>query len=167
LTKISDFERIPANRLVWLAGVGRRRGMQLDIAHVCIIVRDLERAMERFRSIWGTGPFRVLDSDHPDGIVHGKKIHYSGRVAFAQAGPIEIELIEPGEGESIWWEFLRDKGEGVHHVAVFVPDLQEEMAKYKEKDIEVLQTGETERVKLAYMDTKAFGGVIVELLEKK
>jgi hypothetical protein len=48
--------------------------MQLDIAHVCIIVRDLERAMERFRSIWGTGPFRVLDSDHPDGIVHGKNI---------------------------------------------------------------------------------------------
>ena len=141
--------------------------MQLDIAHVCIIVRDLERAMECYRSIWGIGPFRSFDSDHPDGIVHGKKVHYSGKVAFAQAGPIEIELIEPGKGESIWWEFLHAKGGGVHHVGVFVSDLHKELAKYEEKGIGVLQTGETERIKLAYLDTEAIAGIMVELLEKK
>ncbi len=141
--------------------------MQLDIQHVCFVVKDLEKAMERFRSHWGIGSFRLLDSDHPEGIVHGKNVHYKGKLAFAQAGTIEIELIEPTEGESIWWEFLRANGEGVHHLGVYISDLEKELAMYKEKGIEVLMSGETDHVKLAYMDTKATAGVIVELLQKK
>lgn len=141
--------------------------MQLQIAHVCIVVSDLEAAMERFRSLWAIGPFRVFDSEHPTGTVHGKETRYKGKIAFAQAGPIEIELIQPGEGESIWWEFLRRKGEGVHHVGVFVPDLHEELLQYQKKGIGPLQTGETERVKLAYLDTERIAGMIVELLERK
>lgn len=145
----------------------RGEKMSFEVKHVCMVVRNLEKAMEQLRSLWNIGPFRFIDSDHPEGIVHGKRTHYKGKLAFAQAGPIEIELIEPTEGESIWWEFLRTKGEGVHHLGVFVPDLDKELASYKEKGIRVLQSGETKDIKLAYMDTEAVAGVVVELLQKK
>ncbi len=141
--------------------------MQLDIQHVCFVVGDLEKAMERFRSYWGISPFRLLDSDHPEGIVHGENTPYKGKLAFAQAGPIEIELIEPTEGESIWREFLRTQGEGLHHLGVFVSNLDQELAMYRDKGIGVLMKGETDHVKLAYMDTRATAGVIVEILQKK
>ncbi len=141
--------------------------MQLDIQHVCFVVRNLEEAMKRYRSYWSLGPFRLLDSDHPEGIVHGKNIHYKGKLAFAQAGPIEIELIEPTEGDSIWWEFLRTKGEGLHHIGVYVSNLDEELALYQDKGIGILMRGETDHVKLAYMDTSATAGVVVEILQKR
>jgi len=141
--------------------------MQLDIKHVCLVVRDLEKAMEQLRSLWDIGPFRFIDSDHPEGIVRGKNIHYTGKLAFAKAGDIEIELIEPREGDGIWWEFLRNKGEGVHHFGIFVPNLDKELARFKEKGIRVLQSGESEHVKLAYMDTEGMLGVVIELLQNK
>lgn len=141
--------------------------MQLEIAHMCIVVSDLNRAMESCRSLWSIGPFRVFDFNPIAGTVRGKKKHYNGKIAFAQAGPIEIELIEPEEGESIWWECLHTRGESVHHLGVFVTDLDQEITKYKKNGIGILQTGENERVKLAYMDTEKILGIIVELIEKK
>ena len=75
--------------------------------------------------------------------------------------------IEPGEGESIWREFLNTRGESVHHLGVFVSDLDKEITNYQKNGIGILQTGENERVKLAYMDTEKISGIIVELIEKK
>ncbi len=141
--------------------------MELDIKQVCIVVKNLEKAMEKLRSIGEMGPFRFIDLDLPEGIVHGEKTHYKGKLAFAQVGPIGIELIEPTEGESIWWEFLLKKGEGVHHFGIFVADLDKELARFKEMGIGVLQSGETERTKFAYVDTEGIAGVIFELLQNK
>jgi len=141
--------------------------MKLDIRHVCFVVKNLEDAVATFCSLWDIGPFRFLDSDHPEGIVYGKNVHYKGKLAFAEAGDIEIELIEPTEGESIWMEHLREKGEGVHHLAVSVTNLGKEVARLKKAGIGVLQSGETEHIKLAYMDTEGILGVIIELLQNK
>ena len=141
--------------------------MELDVSHVCFVVKNLEKAMERFRSLWNIGPFRFIGSDHPEGIVHGKNIHYRGKLAFFKAGPIEIELIEPTEGESIWQEFLRTQGEGIHHLGVVVPDLDKELDSFKEKGIGILMRGESEHVKLAYMDTASTAGIIVEIIQNK
>lgn len=141
--------------------------MQLDIKHVCLVVSDLEKAMDTLRSLWEIGPFRFIDSDHPEGIVRGENVHYKGKIAFAKTGDIEIELIEPTEGESIWREFLRNKGDGVHHLGMYVKDLDKELARLKEEGIRVLQSGETEHVRIAYMDTENILGVIIELLQNK
>ena len=114
----------------------------LEIEHVCIVVRDRGKAMQRFSALTGAGFSRVFDVVHSEGIVYGKKTHFEGKLAFAQVGPTEIELIEPVKGESIWGEFLRTKGEGVHHLGIFVPDLDKELARFEELGIGVLQYGE-------------------------
>ena len=88
-------------------------------------------------------------------------------LAFAQLGSVELELIEPGEGENIYWEFLRAKGEGVHHFGLFVSDIDRELAKFRERGIEVLQSGNTPDARYAYMDTESLAGIILELLQRK
>lgn len=112
---------------------------RLDIQQVGIIVRDREKAIQKFHSLLGIGPFRLLNLDQPEVLVHGKKIRCSVKLAFAQAGPIEIELIEPGEGNSIWSEFLHTKGEGLQHLGTFVPDLDRELSRFSKMGIGLLQ----------------------------
>jgi len=138
-----------------------------EIGQVGIVVRDLERTMQQIRSLLGIGPFRLVDFDLLETIVHGKRTRCQGKLAFAQVGLIEIELIEPGEGESIWLEFLNAKGEGVHHLGIFVPDINKESARFMEMGIGALQSGEDEHVRFVYLDTEGIFGVIIELLQIK
>ena len=137
----------------------------LEVRQVGIIVKNMEKTMQQIHSILGIGPFRLLTA--PEAIIHGKKVHSEAKLAFAQSGLIEIELIEPVKGESIWLKFLRTRGEGVHHFGIFVPDIDKELAKYKKMGIGVLQSGGDEYVKYAYMDTEGIIGVIIELLQAK
>lgn len=146
-------------------GKNQRDITPFEVRQVGIIVRDIEKTMQKFRSIMGIESFKLLPA--PEAIIHGKKIDCTARLAFAQSGPIEIELIEPVKGESIWMQFLHDKGEGVHHLGIFVPDIDKELDRYTKMGVGVLQSGGDEYVKYAYMDTTATIGVIIELLQVK
>src|SRR4030042_5268607 len=139
----------------------------LKITQVGIVVRDIEKTIKCLSVLWDIGPFERREIDLPEGIVHGKKKRIRAKLAFAQAGSIELELIEPGEGENIYQEFLCAKGEGLHHLAFHVSDIESEVSRFKENDIDVLQSGKTPRVSFAYMDTERIVGVIFELLQFK
>jgi len=139
----------------------------LEIVQVALVVRNLEDTIQKLRSLWKVGPFEIRESDNPGGIVHGRKAHIKARLAFAKAGPIDLELIEPVEGENIYWEFLQTKGEGVHHLKIPVQDFESELARIKGKGIGVLQSADSPRVSYAYLDTEKTLGVIFELLQRK
>lgn len=139
----------------------------LEIVQVALVVRSIEETIQKLNSLWEVGPFEIREMDVPDAVVHGKKAHVRARLAFAKAGPMELELIEPEEGENIFWEFLRDKGEGVHHLKIPVSDFESELARVRGKGIEVLQSANTSRVSYAYLDTERIAGVIFEILQRK
>ncbi len=139
----------------------------LEIVQVALVVRNLEATIEKLNSLWQVGPFEIRKTDIPGATVHGRKAHVKGRLAFAKAGPIDLELIEPEEGDNIYWEFLRDRGEGVHHLKIPVPDFEKELARVQGKGIEVLQSAVTDRVSYAYLDTEHIAGVSFELLQRK
>ena len=139
----------------------------LEIVQVSLIVRNIEETIRKLTSLWKVGPFEIRETNHPEAVVHGKKAHVKARLAFAKVGPIELELIEPIKGENIYWEFLQEKGEGVHHLKIPVQDVGREVAKLKEKGIGVLQSADSSRVTYAYLDTEKTFGVIIELLRRK
>jgi len=139
----------------------------LKINQVGMIVRDIEKTIKSLSALWDIGPFQKREIDLPDGIVHGRQKRIRAKLAFVQAGPIELELIEPGEGENIYQEFLCAKGEGLHHFGIHVSDMEKEISRFKERGIDVLQSGNTPRVSFAYMDTENIAGVIFEFLQLK
>ncbi len=139
----------------------------MEVVQVGIVVRDLEKTIKQLNSLWNVGPFRFLEIDLPDATLHGKQTRLRAKLAFAQVGPVELELIQPGEGENTYREFLRDKGEGVHHLKIPVSDINSEVARLKEKGVEVLQSGNNPDVSFAYMDTEGIAGVILEVLQSK
>ncbi|MBI2876564.1 MAG: VOC family protein [Candidatus Tectomicrobia bacterium] len=139
-----------------------------EINQVCVVVKDLQASMERYTSQFGIGPWRVYTFEppaHTGTTVRGRPVFYRMRLALAQVGSLMWELIEPLEGESIYAEFLREKGEGLHHVACFVEDFDRAIADLQAQGVETLQRGNWHEVTYAYMDTVGPLGAILEFVK--
>jgi methylmalonyl-CoA/ethylmalonyl-CoA epimerase len=99
-----------------------------NFVQVGVVVADLDQAIRHLEEIFGVGPFRVIDWP-PDGrtdiqkFYHGQPGDFTARMAFSELGPLELELIQPLEGDSIWADFLRDRGGGIHHLRFNVDDI--------------------------------------------
>lgn len=138
-----------------------------QIFEISIVVRDLEKSMEQFRTLFGMTPYVIREDQSPAFYLHGKKVPTS-RMKYAcfHAGPIRIEVIEAVEGDSVYAEFLAKRGIGVQHVGVKVSDLDRELAELQKRGIGVLQSMEIPQViKVAYLDTEEVAGVSFELVE--
>jgi hypothetical protein len=134
-----------------------------------IVVEDLQHATELLSSLFGIGPFRFIEwPNRPDSTYHfrGKQEPIRLRQAFAQVGPLELELIQPLEGEqNAYRQFLDEKGGGIHHVLFETENMDAAIAALAPEGIEVLQNGTGIRpgTRWALLDTQALVGFLVEL----
>ncbi|MEO9175209.1 MAG: VOC family protein [Gaiellales bacterium] len=87
------------------------------IHHVGIAVHDLEKSATALAAS-GIGPWHIWTVEPESTIVRGKDVPFSFRVAFAAVGDASFELIAPHEGESIYVDFLKTHGEGMHHTCI-------------------------------------------------
>lgn len=99
-----------------------------EIAQISLAVRNLEQTMTNYWNILGIGPWTILDCRYPswhDSTYYGKPANYTMRAAFTMLGPVEFELIEPGKGETVYYDYISQHGEGINHLA-FKPDNADE-----------------------------------------
>jgi len=89
------------------------------------------------------------------------------KIALAQPGPVEIELIQVLEGETPHTEFLKEKGEGIHHLGFHVDDLDGMLAALAKEGIEPVFYKTFSWMTVAYLNTDKVGGVMIELIEIK
>ena len=111
--------------------------------HIAVIVKDMDKAVDYYRAlgVFTFPPEYMLDSSTYQGYeVYGKKSEGldKTRMQFVQMGDFRLELVSPVEGEPIYKDFLRDQGEGIHHIAFMVDDLRAETARFAEKGVPVL-----------------------------
>ena len=139
------------------------KGTEAHITQIGIVVKDLRKTIEYFTSL-GLGPFSVRTAVHPSATVRGKRASYQVKIGTAQQGPVEIELVEYQEGETIHEEFLREKGEGLHHVRFRVTEIDATLDRFAQKGIDILQEDRfVGGGGIAYLDTGKTGGVIMEV----
>jgi methylmalonyl-CoA/ethylmalonyl-CoA epimerase len=134
------------------------------VSQIGVVVEDLERASSFLESNFGLGPFRVEELEAPNVWDRGEEKHIAARLGFAMMGQVELELIHIVKGDSVHLEFLREHGEGIHHLGFRVDDFVAKLDQAKAMGFEVLQTGPTGRF-YAYLDTRREGGLIFELIE--
>ena len=140
-----------------------------QVLQVCVVVKDLQAAMERYWNILGIGPWRIQTFKPPDltnPTVRGKPQPYTMRLATAQIGPVQWELIQPLEGPSIYKQFLDEKGEGLHHVAVAVDDYDQAVSAFAKQGIGILMSGVFRGSTYAYMDTEKALGMVAEIYKR-
>jgi methylmalonyl-CoA/ethylmalonyl-CoA epimerase len=83
-------------------------------------------------------------------------------------GDVTFEWIQPLIGPSIYDEYLKEHGEGLHHLAFNVKDMDEAVKLLEARGAPASQTGgwdnPNSKGRFAYMDTEPYGGVTIELL---
>ncbi len=139
------------------------------VEQVGIVVRDMDKAIEFYSATFGWGPFNIMETNLEGVLYRGKPSDCKMKLAMAQSGPIEIELIQVLEGETPHTEFLREKGEGLHHLRFSVDDLEGTLAEYAEQGIEPVWQHSMPEIGFswAYLNTDTIGGVMIELVEMK
>jgi hypothetical protein len=99
-----------------------------NCVQIGVVVADLEQATRHLSEIFGIGPFRIIDWP-PEGrtdiqkFYYGEPANFTARMAFTELGSVELELIQPLEGKSIWSDFLQEHGGGIHHIRFNVDEL--------------------------------------------
>lgn len=136
------------------------------VTQVGVVVRDMDKAIAYYEML-GLGPFVRPEISYTDVLYHGRTVSNAWLMGFCSLGQIEMELIQPVSGPTIYRDFLEMKGEGIHHLGFDVQDMDARLAKYQKMGIRVLQSGRTPVGGFAYLDTLATGGVIFELIQRK
>ncbi|MGE8204443.1 methylmalonyl-CoA epimerase [Heyndrickxia sp. NPDC080065] len=92
------------------------------------------------------------------------------RVAFIDAGNVKIELLEPLHESSTVAKFIEKRGQGIHHVAFGVNDIEARINELKHKGVRMIQDNPKPGAggaQVAFLHPKSGHGVLYELCEKK
>lgn len=144
------------------------------VDQVGLVVRDLEAAMDRYGAVLGVGPWQVKAFEPPEltGMTyHGEPAEFGLRLAIATPGAVDVELIEPTLGPTIYADHLDAHGPGLHHVACFGWDPEEAervVDAFVEAGMPVLMAGEFRGSRFWYLDTReALDGLVFETVARR
>jgi methylmalonyl-CoA/ethylmalonyl-CoA epimerase len=128
------------------------------IEHIGIAVKSLEASNILFEKLFGLPPYKEEEV-----VSEGVK------TSFFMNGPNKIELLEATNPDSPIAKFIDKKGEGIHHIAFDVYNIEEEIKRLKEEGFVVLnevpKKGADNKL-VAFLHPKGTNGVLIELCQE-
>ena len=124
--------------------------------HIGIAVKSLETA-----KIYEDLGLRVAHVE----IVDTQKV----RTAFLSVGDANLELLEPSGPDSTIAKYIEKRGEGIHHICLRVDDIEEQLARLKERGYRLINDAPVPGAhgcRVAFLHPAAGNGVLIELSEK-
>lgn len=140
-----------------------------ETLQVAIVVRDLDVSVRKYADEYGVGPWLIYDFNPntvQDMIRDDQPAEYSMRLATTKIGSVQWELIEPTDDKSIYADFLREHGEGLHHVAMGVANYDKALAVFRAKGHQIIQGGTWHGFTYTYLSTQQDLGFIAELFHE-
>ncbi len=128
------------------------------IEHIGIAVKDLAASNALFEKLLGV-PHYKIETVESEGV----------KTSFFQSGPNKIELLEATKPESAIAKFVEKKGEGIHHIAFAVEDLDSEMKRLQDEGFVILPgfpKNGADNKRVAFLHPKGTNGVLVELCQE-
>jgi hypothetical protein len=132
----------------------------MTISQICVVVHDIEAALETYSRTCGWGPWNVYEYAPPllhDTMLRGEPVEFRMIGAETSVNGLGFELIQPVSGPSIYQEHLDEKGEGVQHIAVMQHSWDDSAAMkrhWSEQGADVLMYGRIgDSIEFYYLDT--------------
>jgi methylmalonyl-CoA/ethylmalonyl-CoA epimerase len=141
----------------------------LKLSQYALVVRSLEKVSAYWEKL-GFPKMEVTHSPLTDLVYRGQPGKFDQKLGWHRHGTVTWEWIEPLAGPTVYEDFLKEHGEGFHHLAFDVPDIDAAGAFFAAHGAPIVQSGgwgEKGRPgsgRFAYAATDAFGGVTTELL---
>ncbi len=129
------------------------------IEHIGIAVKDMESGIKFYEKILGLKCYAVEE-------IKDQKV----KTAFFMVGQTKIELLESTDENGPIAKFIEKKGEGIHHIAFAVNEIEASLQNLTNKGIELIDKTPrrgAEGLDVAFLHPKSGNGVLIELCEKK
>ncbi|MDZ7614032.1 MAG: methylmalonyl-CoA epimerase [Flavobacteriaceae bacterium] len=127
------------------------------IEHIGIAVKDLEKSNSLFSLLFGAAPYKTEEVES-EGV----------KTSFFASGPNKIELLEATKPESAIAKFIEKKGEGIHHIAFAVDDIEKEIERLTQSGFLLIsqepKKGADDKM-VAFLHPKNTNGVLIELCQ--
>ncbi len=130
----------------------------LKIEHIGIAVKDLEKSNDLFAKLLGKPHYKVET-------VESEKVSTS----FFKVGENKVELLQASNPESAIAKFVEKRGEGIHHIAFEVENIEKEIERLKAEGFETTGTGKpfrgADNKLVIFFHPKSANGVLIELCQ--
>ncbi|HZH69251.1 MAG TPA: methylmalonyl-CoA epimerase [Flavobacteriaceae bacterium] len=128
------------------------------IEHIGIAVKNLEEANKTYAALLGCAPYKI-EEVASEGV----------STSFFKSGESKIELLQATHPDSPIAKFIERRGEGIHHIAFAVNDIDAEVARLKVEGFQVLnetsKKGADNKL-VVFLHPKSSHGVLVELCQE-
>ena len=129
------------------------------VEHIGIAVKDLSNANVVFEKLFNQAHYKVEK-------VESEKVSTS----FFQLGDTKIELLQATHPDSPIAKFIDKRGEGIHHIAFEVEDIDAEMQRLQSEGFELIHTESkdgADNKRICFLHPKSTNGVLIELCQEK
>jgi methylmalonyl-CoA/ethylmalonyl-CoA epimerase len=129
------------------------------IEHIGIAVNNLREAVNFYEKVLGLKCYKI--EEIPD-----QKV----RTAFFAVDRTKIELLESTDPEGSIGKFINKRGEGIHHIAFAVENIEQQLKEAEEDGVQLIDTiprTGAEGLSIAFLHPKSTFGVLTELCEDK
>jgi methylmalonyl-CoA/ethylmalonyl-CoA epimerase len=127
------------------------------VEHVALAVADLETAIRHYSAIWGVE------------VSHRERVEDQGvEEAMLPIGPTQLQLLAATRPDSTVSKFIERRGEGLHHIAYEVANLEAALAELKDKGVELIDEAPRPGGRghmVAFVHPKSNHGLLVELIQ--
>ncbi len=129
------------------------------LEHVAFAVSDLDATIRHYREVWG------LEVSHRE-LVEDQGVEE----AMLTLGETSLQLIAPSRADTTIARFIERRGEGLHHVAYEVDDLERTLAELKRKGVTLIDERPRRAGRghdVAFVHPKSNHGLLVELVQRR
>lgn len=131
----------------------------MKLEHIGIAVKDLKSSTKLFSELFDQESYK-LEEVQSEGV----------RTSFFRVGESKVELLEGTTSESPISKFIDKKGEGIHHLAFEVKDIQSEIDRLTKLGYQLINSEPkdgADNKRIVFLHPKSTNGVLVELCQEK
>jgi methylmalonyl-CoA/ethylmalonyl-CoA epimerase len=129
------------------------------IEHIGIAVKNINESNELFKKLFGKDHYKI-EAVESEGV----------STSFFMLGETKIELLQATNENSAIAKFIEKKGEGIHHIAYEVDNIENEMTRLKGEGFEIINAQPkdgADNKKICFLHPKSTNGVLVELCQER
>ena len=139
----------------------------LKVDQLGFVYKDIEKQARIFESLFNVPKFALIPEFNNVVKYRGKDSNVRTKICISRQFDTQLELNQHIEGDCLYKEFLDQGREGLHHISLFVDDLDSYIEYFKGKGYDVIYAGSIGKQDWAYFNTEETLGLFLEIQETR